>query len=168
MRMGFSVTLSHVIMVIASVSLASAFAAYAFYMGNNVQNALMQNVNDYKMMVNMRVKIVYATINSSSNPPHFIIYAKNVGYVPLNNFTFLDVYAGKYGELHLFTYSPYAGEGSGKFSLSTANGDLIWEPRETAVIRAYPSSALSGQIFEVKVIPWNGVGDDYIFPAPAP
>ena len=42
--MGFSVTLSHIIMVIASVCLASAFSAYAFYTGNVVQNELMQNV----------------------------------------------------------------------------------------------------------------------------
>jgi len=69
--MGFSVTLSHIIMVISSVCLASAFSAYAFYSGNLVQNELAQNVNDYKRIVNMQLEIVYATIDNSTTPSHF-------------------------------------------------------------------------------------------------
>ncbi|MGB9960385.1 MAG: hypothetical protein ACPLKQ_07715 [Candidatus Bathyarchaeales archaeon] len=164
--MGFSVTLSHIIMVIASVCLASAFSAYAFYSGNLVQNELAQNVNDYKRIVNMQLEIVYATIDNSTTPPHFVIYAKNVGYLPLSDFTFLDVYVGEYGKAQLFTYNSSAEPGSGQFNLTDANGDGIWELRETVTIRAYPSSNIEGAMFEAKIVPSKGIGSSYLFPAP--
>lgn len=166
--MGFSVTLSHAIMVIASVSLASAFSAYAFYTGNSVQNELMQNVNDSKRRGNLQLEIVYATLDNSTGSPHFAIYVKNVGSLPLNNFTYLDVYVGEYGEAKLYTYSSTASAGSGKFNLTDANGDEGWEPRETATIRAYPSSSseTEGATFEAKIVPFRGTGSSYLFPAP--
>jgi archaellum component FlaF (FlaF/FlaG flagellin family) len=89
--MGFSLTLSHIIMVIASVCLASLFSAYAFYTGNLVQNELAQNINNYKITVNIRLEIVYATINDTTTPPHFVIYAKNTGNLPFSDFTSLTV-----------------------------------------------------------------------------
>jgi archaellum component FlaG (FlaF/FlaG flagellin family) len=164
--MGFSVTLSHIIMVIASVCLASAFSAYAFYSGNLVQNELAQNVNNYKIAVNIRLEIVYATVDNTTTPPHFVIYAKNTGNLPVNDFTFLDVYVGEYGKAQLFTYNATADAGSGQFKLSTANGDSTWEPRETAVIRAYPTSNVEGVIFEAKLVPSKGIGSSHLFPAP--
>ncbi|MGB9676620.1 MAG: hypothetical protein ACPL0C_05485 [Candidatus Bathyarchaeales archaeon] len=60
--MGFSVTLSHIIMVIASVCLASVFSTYAIYTGGIVQSELTQNVNDYKRIINLQLEIVYATM----------------------------------------------------------------------------------------------------------
>lgn len=164
--MGFSLTLSHIIMVIASVCLASAFSVYAFYTGNLVQNELSQNVNDYKRIVSLQLEIVYATINSTTSPSHFAIYAKNVGYLPLTDFTFLDVYVGEYGKAQLFTYNATASAGSGQFSITDADGDNIWEPRETTVIKAYPSSNVEGAIFEAKIVPSKGIGSSYLFPNP--
>lgn len=164
--MGFSLTLSHIIMVIASVCLASVFSAYAFYSGNIVQNELAQNVNNYKVTVNTRLEIVYATINNTTTPPHFVIYAKNTGNLPISDFTFLDVYVGEYGKAQLFTYNATADAGSGKFNLSTADGDIVWEPRETAIIRAYPTSNVESVIFEAKLVPSKGTGSNYLFPAP--
>lgn len=99
--MGYSVTLTHILMVISSIVLASVFSAYAFYAGNLVQNELMQNANDYKRLVNMQLEIVYATVDSSTTPPHFVIYVKNVGNLPLKDYSFLDVYVGGYGEAQL-------------------------------------------------------------------
>ena len=164
--MGFSVTLSHIIMVIASVCLASAFSAYAFYTGNLVQNELMQNVSDYKRIINMQLEIVYATIDNSTTPEHFVIYAKNVGYLPFSDFNFLDVYVGSYGEAKLFTYNSSASAGSGQFNLSDADEDSVWELRETAIIRAYPTSDIEGVIFEAKIVPSKGIGSSYLFPPP--
>lgn len=162
--MGFSVTLSHIIMVIASVCLASLFSAYAFYAGNLVQNELAQNVNNYKIMVNIRLEIVYATLNATTTPPHFVIYAKNTGNLPFSDFTSLDVYVGEYGKAQLYTYSETANLGT--FKISTADGDNVWEPRETAVIRVYPISSVEGVVFEAKLVPSKGIGSSYLFPAP--
>lgn len=162
--MGFSLTLSHIIMVIASVCLASLFSVYAFYTGNLVQNELAQNVNNYKITVNIRLEIVYATMNSTATPPYFVIYAKNTGNLPFNDFASLDVYVGEYGRAQLYTYSETANLGN--FNISTADGDNFWEPRETAVIKVYPTSGIEGVVFEAKLVPSKGIGSSYIFPAP--
>lgn len=166
--MGFSVTLSHIIMVIASVTLASVFSAYAFYTGNSVQNELMQNVNDIKRRSNLQLEIVYATVDNSTSPSHFVIYVKNVGCLPLNDFTYLDLYVGRYGRAQLYTYNSSADAGSGQFNLTDASGDCVWDPRETATIRAYPSesSETEGVTFEAKIVPFRGVGSSILFSAP--
>lgn len=164
--MGFSLTLSHIIMVIASVCLASLFSVYAFYTGNLIQNELAQNVNNYKTTVNIRLEIVYATINNTTTPPHFVLYAKNIGNLPVSDFAFLDVYVGEYGKAQLYTYSENASPGSGYFTITTANGNSVWEPRETAVIKVYPTDNVEGVIFEAKLVPSKGIGSSYLFPAP--
>lgn len=163
--MGFSVTLSHIIIVVASVALASVFSAYAFYTGNSVQNELMQRVSDFKRTGNLQLEIVYATVDNSTVPSHFVVYAKNVGYLHLDNFTYLDVYVGRYGTAQLYIYSPN-NAGSQEFNVTDANGNGIWEPRETVTMRVYPSSEIDGIMFEAKLVPFRGLGSSYLFPAP--
>lgn len=165
--MGYSVTLTHILMVISSIVLASVFSAYAFYTGNIVQSELMQNVNNYRGIVNLQLEIVYATVDTSTTPSHFVIYAKNVGNLPLRDYTFLDIYVGGYGKAQLFTYTSTPTPGSGQFNLTDASGDGVWEPRETATIRAYPKETISETIFEAKIVPSKGIGSSYIFPAPS-
>ena len=166
--MGFSVTMSHILIVIGSVVLASGFSAYAMYTGQSLQSNVLQNVSDVKRQMSLQVQIVYATIDNSTNPAHFVIYVKNIGWILLNDFTYLDVYVGEYGKAMLYTYSPTAHNGTGTFNLTDANEDGIWEPRETAVIRAYPSnqSDIEGVMFEAKVVPFRGLASSYLFPPP--
>ncbi|MGQ9460892.1 MAG: hypothetical protein ACUVRA_06650 [Candidatus Bathyarchaeaceae archaeon] len=164
--MGFSVTLTHIIMVISSVTLASVFSAYAFYTGNSVQNELMQNISEAKIRDNLQLEIVYATVDNSTSPPHFIIYVKNVGSLPLRDFTYLDVYVGEYGSAQLYTYNSTASAGSGQFNLTDASGDEVWEPRETATIKAYPTSNVEGVLYEAKIVPFRGIGSSYLFSPP--
>jgi archaellum component FlaG (FlaF/FlaG flagellin family) len=165
--MGFSVTLTHIIMVIASVCLASAFSAYAFYTGNVVQNELMQNVGDAKRMTSVQLDIVYATVDNSTGSAHFVIYAKNVGNLPFSEFEYLDVYVGEYSQAQLYTYSVAADVGSGKFNITDANSNGVWEPRETATIWVYPTDTINGITFEARLVPSRGIGSSYLFPAPA-
>jgi archaellin len=163
--MGFSVTITHIIMVIASVVLASAFVACAFYTGNVVQNEFNQGVSDAKTTIDTQVDIVYATANTSE-PYAYVIYAKNTGKLPISDFTFLDVYAGDYGKAQLYTYSATASAGSGTFRVVDANGNGVWEPRETATIYAYPTGSIDNTVLEARIVPSKGVGSDYQFSAP--
>ena len=164
--MGFSVTMSHILLVIGSVVLASGFSAYALYTGQSLQSNVLQNVSDVKRQMSLQVQIVYATIDNSTTPSNYVIYVKNIGWILLNNFTYLDVYVGEYGRAMLYTYSSTADAGSGSFNLTDANGDGLWEPRETAVIRAYPESDIEGAMFEAKVVPFRGLASSYLFPPP--
>jgi archaellum component FlaG (FlaF/FlaG flagellin family) len=164
--MGFSVTLAHIIMVIGSVILASAFSAYSFYVSGIVQNSMMQDARDTASQTSLQLNIVYATLDNSTTPTSFVIYAKNVGYTSLDNFTYLDIYAGEYGKAILYTYSQHAQNDTGTFSLTPANQNGVWEPMETAVIKAYPQQELNGAMYEVRVVPFHGIGSSYMFPAP--
>lgn len=164
--MGFSVTISHILMVIASVGLASGFSAYAIYAGSSIQSNVLQNVNDVKRQMSLQVQIVYATMNETTTPSHFVIYVKNIGWLPLTDFTYMDVYVGEYGTAVLYTYSEDAQQGSGNFTLIDADEDGLWEPRETAVIRAYPKTNVTGTVFEAKIVPFRGMGSSYLFPPP--
>lgn len=164
--MGFSLTITHIIMVIGAVVLASAFVACALYTGNTVQNEFTQSVSDAKTTVDTQIDIVYATANTTASPV-YAIYAKNTGKLPISDFTFVDVYVGTYGEAQLYTYSASASSGSGKFSVTDANGDGIWEPRETATIYAYPTGTIDDATLEAKIVPSRGIGSDYLFSAPS-
>lgn len=163
--MGFSVTLSHIIMVIGSVILASTFSAYSFYTGGVVQNSMMQNARDVAAETNLQLEIVYATLDNSTSPSHFVIYVKNIGWTPVYDYTYLDIYVGEYGQAILYSYNQTATVGGGQFNVTDANGDDVWECRETAVIKAFPESAVTGVMFEAKVIPFRGIGSSYLFPA---
>ena len=164
--MGFSVTLSNIIIVIASVTLASAFSAYTIYNGNLVQNEVLHSVREAKTRLHLQLEIVYATLENSTTPSHFAIYVKNLGSIPLSDYTYLDVYVGEYGRSQLYCYSENASAGSGNFNLTDASGDGVWESRETAEIRAYPTSDVEGVTFEARVVPFGGIGSSYLFPAP--
>jgi len=164
--MGFSVTMSHILLVIGSVVLASGFSAYALYTGQSLQSNVLQNVSDVKRQMSLQVQIVYATIDNSTSPSNYVIYVKNIGWILMNNFTYLDVYVGEYGRAMLYTYSSTADAGSDAFNLTDANEDGKWEPRETAVIRAYPTSDIEGAMFEARVVPFRGLASSYLFPPP--
>lgn len=164
--MGFSLTITHIIMVIGSIILASAFVAAAFYTGNVFQNEFTQGVSDAKNTVDTQIDIVYATANTTGSPV-FAVYAKNTGKLPINDFTYIDTYVGSYGQAQLYSYDSLASEGSGKFNIADANGNGVWEPRETATILAYPTSAINDGVLEAKVVPSQGIGSDYLFSAPA-
>lgn len=160
--MGFSVTITEIIMVIGAVLLASAFVACAFYAGNILQSEVEQGVSNAKANIDTQVDIVYATANTTKLPI-FVIYAKNTGNLPITDYQDLDVYVGDYGSAQLYTYSSNACQGSGTFNIVSVTGNGTWEPLETAIIYAYPSQTISGTVFEAKVVPATGVGNDYIF-----
>jgi len=163
--MGFSLTITHMIIVIASVVLASAFVAAAFYTGNIVQSEFSQGVSDAKSTIDTQIDIVYATANTTGSPI-YAIYAKNTGKLPVTDYTYLDVYVGKYGQAQLYSYDASASAGSGKFSVTDTNGNDVWEPKETATIYAYPTGSIDGDVLEAKIVPSTGIGSEYLFSAP--
>ncbi|MCS7120356.1 MAG: hypothetical protein RMJ07_01630 [Nitrososphaerota archaeon] len=163
--MGFSTTLTEVIILIASIVLASGTAAYAIYAGVSLQSNIVQNLDTFKRNIHTRVDVGYAAIDTSTSPAHFVIYVKNTGTLPITDYSSLDVYVGTYGRALLYSYSASAEPGSGRFSLSDVDGDGVWEPYETATIRAYPTAEPTGSVYEVKIIPYRGIPSTYIFPS---
>lgn len=164
--MGFSSTITEVVLLIASVVLASGVSAQAMYAGLSLQSSIVQTVDMSKRNLNTRIDIGYATVNETTNPRYFIIYAKNTGLMPITDFSVIDVYVGEYGKAILCYYDEDATVGSGKFSLSDVDGDGVWEIGETAIIKAYPSMDINASIYEVKIVPFRGIPSSYVFPPP--
>ncbi|MEM2342247.1 MAG: hypothetical protein QXI67_06425 [Candidatus Bathyarchaeia archaeon] len=165
-RVGFSITLSEIIILISSVILASSFSAYAIYSGTTLQNSIMQSLADAKSIFDLRVSIVYATINDTTSPAHFVVYAKNIGTIPITNFNLIDVYFGEYKKATLYTYDQNASIGSGKFSVEDSDGDGVWEVAETAIIRVFPKDKVQSSLYEIKIVPYKGLSDSYLFAPP--
>ncbi|RLE48501.1 MAG: hypothetical protein DRJ18_01865 [Candidatus Methanomethylicota archaeon] len=160
--MGFSTTFSEVIFLIASVVLASGTSAYILYMGGLLQSNMLQIVSDVRTSLSIQVEIVYATVQTSPQP-HFILYVKNVGKLPIVDYESLDVYVGEYGKAVYFRFSSTPSDGF--FTVEDSDGDGVWEVGETAVIRAYTSD-ISGQVFEARVKPFKSIASIYVFPSP--
>ncbi|MCD6369766.1 MAG: hypothetical protein J7L38_08245 [Thermoproteales archaeon] len=160
--MGFSVTFSELIMIVASVVLASIVSSYALYTGSLVVSDLSQIMNEARRGMNIRVRIAYATLESGN----FILYVKNVGSLTISDYTYLDVYIGEYGKARLYTYN--ANGGVGHFNITDSNGDGLWSPGETVKITVYPyqDENLNAPVFEAKIVLFRGVGDSTLFTKP--
>lgn len=164
--MGASLTISHVIILISSVVLASGVSGSIIYNGNQLQNNIVQTVSDARETMSLQIEIVYATVDESTSPDSFVIFAKNVGRRSMVEFSNLDVYVGEYGKAEFYPYKVDADEGSGFFSLEDVDDDSVWESGETATLRAYSTESPSGNVFEVKVVPFRGIGASYMFAPP--
>ena len=166
--MGFSITIVEAIMVIASVVLASGFAAYAIYAGTSLQSNIMQNLNDAKQSMDTRLDIVYAVVNETPNPsPLFTIYVKNTGSLPISDFDLITVYAGAYGQAMPYSYNSNASSPlSGYFSMTDTDGNGVVQVGEAATIQVYNSTNVSGNLYEAKVVPYRGISSSYLFSTP--
>jgi len=165
--MGFSLTITEAIMVIASVVMASGFAAYAIYAGTSLQSNIMQNLGNAEKNMDTRLDIVYAVVNQTSNPsPLFTIYVKNTGSLPISNFDLITVYAGVYGQAMPYYYSASATTGSGQFNMTDANGDGIVQIGEAAIIQVYNATNVLGNLYEAKIVPYQGISSSCMFSPP--
>jgi len=164
--MGSSTTISETILVLASILLASGFSAYATYMAGIVKSDMSQALSEARRTANLRVEVVYACIDTADNC--FVVYVKNTGNLPITDFSLVDVYVGPYGYARLYTYNPSASSSNpGYFNLTDSDGDGVWEPAETAEIRAYPEGGIpDASMYEVLVKPFKGIGSDRLFPPP--
>ncbi|MGD0978350.1 MAG: hypothetical protein ABR962_04320 [Candidatus Bathyarchaeia archaeon] len=165
--MGFSLTITEAIMVIASVVMASGFAAYAIYAGTSLQSNIMQNLDNAKKNMDTQLDIVYAVVNQTSDPsPLFTIYVKNTGSLPISEFDLISVYVGGYGQAMLYSYNASATTGSGKFNMTDANGNGVVQVGEAATIQVYNATSVSGNLYEAKIVPYRGIPSSYMFSPP--
>jgi flagellar protein FlaG len=166
--MGFSITIVEAIMVIASVVLASAFAAYAIYAGTSLQSNIMQNLDDAKQSMDTQLDIVYAVVNETPGPsPLFTIYVKNTGSLPISDFDLITVYAGAYGQAMPYSYNSNASSLlPGYFNMTDTDGNGVIQVGEAATIQVYNATSVSGNLYEAKVVLYRGISSSYLFSTP--
>lgn len=160
--MGFSTTYTELIILMASIILATSISTYMIYMGNNIQTNIMQITQEAIKSLNTRVEIVYATIINGTEKG-YIIYAKNIGLTTIHQYSEIDLYIGAYGQAKYYKYSQTPRENT--FTIVDSDGDGAWEPWETAIITVYTNKIATG-IIEVKIKPLNGPITTYIFTPP--
>jgi flagellar protein FlaG len=165
--MGFSITITEAIMIIASVVLASAFSSYAIYAGTSLQSNIMQNLDEARMNMDTQLEIVYATVNQTSNPsPLFIIYVKNTGDMPITDLSLITLYVGAYGQATMYSYSPAATNGTGTFSIYDSNGNGMIDVGQAAEIEAFNTANVTATLYEAEVVLYRGVPSYYLFSSP--
>jgi len=165
--MGFSIVIVEAIMIIASVVLASGFAAYAIYAGTSLQSSILQNLNDSTKSMDTQLDIVYAFVNQTSDPsPLFTIYVKNTGSLSISDFDLISIYVGAYGQATLYSYNANATTGSGMFNMTDAEGTGVIQVGEAAIIQVYNATSVPGNIYEAKIVPYSGIPSSYTFSSP--
>jgi flagellar protein FlaG len=165
--MGFSLTITEAIMVIASVVLASGFASYAIYAGTSLQSNILQNLDTVKRNIHTRIDIVYAVVNETADPsPLFVIYVKNTGALPISDFDLISVYVGGYAQATLYSYNSSATTGSGQFKLVDADNNGVCDIGEAATIQAFNATSVTATLYEAKIVPYRGVSNSYLFSPP--
>jgi len=165
--MGFSLTITEAIMVIASVVLASGFASYAIYAGTSLQSNILQNLDSVKRNIQTRIDIVYAFVNQTTDPsPLFVVYVKNTGTLPVSDFDLISVYVGGYGQATLYSYNSSAITGSGQFTLTDADGNGVCDVGEAATMRVFNATSVTASLYEAKIVPYRGISNSYLFSPP--
>ena len=165
--MGFSLTITEAIMVIASVVLASGFASYAIYAGTSLQSNILQNLDSVKRNIQTRIDIVYAFVNQTTDPsPLFVVYVKNTGTLPVSDFDLISVYVGGYGQATLYSYNSSAITGSGQFTLIDADDNGVCDVGEAATMRVFNATSVTASLYEAKIVPYRGISNSYLFSPP--
>jgi archaellum component FlaG (FlaF/FlaG flagellin family) len=160
--MGFSTTYTELIILMASIILATSASTYILYMGSSMQSSIMQLTQEANRALNTRIEIVYATIMNGSQTG-YKIYVKNVGSTTITSYRDIDVYIGPYGQASYYKYNSTPTQNA--FTITDADGDGAWEPWETAEITVYTQPATQG-VIEVRVKPPQGPTATYLFTPP--
>ena len=165
--MGFSLTITEAIMVIASIVLASGFASYAMYAGTSLQSNILQNLDSVKRNIQTRIDMVYAFVNQTTDPsPLFVIYVKNTGTLPVSDFDLISIYVGAYGQATLYSYNSSAGTGSGQFTFTDADSNDVCDVGEAATIQVFNATSVTASLYEAKIVPYRGIPSSYLFSPP--
>jgi len=155
--MGFSSVVVEGIILVAAVIAASVFAAT--FMGKvfEVKDALAQmakrNVEHFKL----KVVVVYATYNNELGC--FLVFAKNVGKIPVKPIEEVSIFFGTLGKAEPYYYNPSPTYGQWTYvEHSTVNG--IWELGETVEFRIYNQTNIETPYYVKLILPQGGFAEE--------
>jgi Archaebacterial flagellin. len=147
--MGESTTITHAILTIVAVLMASVFAAAVLSQLNNVINYLSITIKNRSDTYRMSITIVHALYDTGNKTIY--IYLKNTGEAPYSDLANIDVFVKDYtGKVD------YYRTGSTEVEIVEygAVGDVL-EKGETVLIKITASTAYTTPL-EVKVVLSNG------------
>ncbi len=155
--MGASTTIVHAVFIIVGVIMASVLSLVVIGKMSYMQSVFSQVVSEKTSALAIRPIIVNAYVNNTDNTIR--VFVKNTGSMAYTDFQGIDLYIGNFtGALDYYTY--YDGTGTqpnGTFTIVELQGqDGSWEPGETVVMVAKPSSSYE-QVVRIRIALSNGV-----------
>ncbi|MCI4396939.1 MAG: hypothetical protein JHC28_05210 [Thermoprotei archaeon] len=158
--MGESTTITHALLTIAAVTIATIFAFTMLSKISALNNSISQMI--YSNVNNMESSITIIDFYYDSQNQSFIIYVKNTGSMDISptfaNMT--DVYLGTYGQgSTLYTYSSDPSPGHWTY-YKTQQGDA-WKTGETIIIALFNSTSISPP-YQLKIIMPSGLGGEFV------
>ncbi len=158
--MGASTTITHAILMIAAVIIASIFAFTVILKTSTLTSSISQII--FSEQSAFKTQLTITDIEYSSSKGCFEIYVKNTGYSDITEDLIekMDVYLGGEGDgLDLYVYSSTPTLGQWNYT-ETLYNDNSWNVGETIIIHAYNSTEIKPP-YHVKIVLPNGVGTEY-------
>ena len=155
--MGFSGVIVEGIILVAAVIAASVFAAT--FMGEvfKVRDLFTQLARKSAEQLKAKVVIVYATYDRDLEC--FLIFAKNVGKIPIKPINEINVYFGTLGEAKFYMYSSIPASGRWSFVEHGVKNNA-WELGETLEFRVFNNTSVRTPYYVKIVLPQGGIAEE--------
>ncbi|OYT56714.1 MAG: hypothetical protein B6U76_02840 [Desulfurococcales archaeon ex4484_217_2] len=155
--MGFSSVIVEGIILVAAIIAASVFAAT--FMGKvfEVKDTFTQLARKNVERLKAKAVIVYATYDKDLGC--FLIFAKNVGKIPIKPINEINVYFGTLGEARPYMYSDTPTSGQWSF-IEYGVENNIWELGETLELRVFNSTSVKTPYYIKIVLPQGGIAEE--------
>ncbi len=161
-----SEAISTAILIIAGIIVATAIASTMYSQASLMISAVRIASKISEDRVRTEIKIVHVAINSSENSSHLLIFIKNIGSRGITQEEIIksDIYIGSdtCSTIYHYSLNPVKSRFSWSYTIIDINGDGVWSPGETIVLRAFNSTAINQPIC-VKIVLPNGVSHEALF-----
>ncbi|AFH42914.1 flagellar protein FlaG [Fervidicoccus fontis] len=159
--MGESTTITHALLTIAAITIASIFAFVMISKISAINSSITQMISSNVNNMESSITIIDFFYNSSGGS--FVIYVKNVGTsdISLSALQNTDVYIGTYNSpLTLYTYLSSAYPGHWNYTLAIG-GSNSWSAGSTIIIYLYNQTSISPPYY-VKIVLPIGIGSELV------
>ncbi len=158
--MGASLVVTHAILTIASVIMASILAAVTLHKVSELCNVVSQVGKQESLRFLRSIKVVYAAVINNSNVANAVVYVKNVGNVPIEieELKDADVYFGRYGHANYYLW----GGGPVGWDFEEFDNDQLWRPGETIKINVYSEEAYIRAVYYFKIVLIDGTSAEEV------
>lgn len=158
-----SEAVSTAILIIAGVIVATAIVSAIYSQASLMSSAVRIASRISEDRIRTEIRIVHVAVNSSVDSSYLLIFIKNIGSKGIAQEEVIrsDIYIGSETCSSMYLYSPEPIQNRWSFTIADSNGDGVWSPGETLVVRVVNSTAIKPPICTKIVLP-NGVGHEVL------
>ncbi|MEM3970957.1 MAG: hypothetical protein QW736_07030, partial [Fervidicoccaceae archaeon] len=158
--MGESTTITHALLTIAAITIASIFAFVMLTKISALNSSISQII--YSNVNNMENSITIIDFYYNSSNQSFVVYVKNTGNADISPgfASMTDIYLGTYGfGPILYTYS--STPSPGHWTYIKLQPDISWKSGETIIMLIFNTTSISPP-YSLKIVLPGGVGGEMV------